>query len=98
MVSGANRQLLRQNSQNPESLNDTIRSHADQNTSTLTQKPLDSVNQMAVAIKKLANKNPQQSLFHPKNTLILNRKNVKDVKFENIADLFRTTLHTAEPN
>ena len=60
MVTGANRQLHRQSSQNPQSLNDTVGSHADQTTSTLTNKPLDPVNQIAQAIEKLANKNSQQ--------------------------------------
>ena len=66
MVTGANRHFHRQSWQNPQSLNDTAGSHADQTTSTLTNKPLDPVNQIALAIEKLANKYPQQSLFHPK--------------------------------
>ena len=69
-----NRQLHRQSSQNPQSLNDTVGSYADQTTSPLTNKPLDPVNQIAQAIEKLANKNSQQSLFHPKNTLTFNGK------------------------
>ena len=60
MVTGANKQLHRQSSQNPQSLNDTVGSHADQTTSTLTNKPLDPVNQIAQAIEKLANGNSQQ--------------------------------------
>ena len=78
MVTGANRQLHRQSSQNPQSFNDTVGSHADETTSTLTNKQLDPVNQIALAIEKLANKNPQQSLFHPKNTLTFNGKNEKN--------------------
>ena len=39
-VTGANRQLHRQSSKNPQSLNDTVGSHADQTTSTLTNKSL----------------------------------------------------------
>ena len=74
MVTGANRLLHRQSSQNPQSLTDTVGSHADQTTSKLTNKPLDPVNQSALAIEKLANKNPQQSLFHPKTTLTFNYK------------------------
>ena len=74
MVTGANRQLHRQTSQKHQSLNDTIGSHADQKTSALTDKPRDPVNQIALAIEKLANKNPQQSLFHSKNTLTINGK------------------------
>ena len=57
MVTGANRQLHRQSSQSPQSLNDTIGSHADQTASSSTNKPLDPGNQIAQAIKKLANKN-----------------------------------------
>ena len=65
MVTGANRQLHRQSSQNT---NDTTGSRADQNSSNLTTKPLYPVNQIALAIERLANKNSPQSLFHPKNT------------------------------
>ena len=97
MVTGANRQLHRQSSQNPQSLNDTVGSHADQTTSTLTNKPLDPVNQIAQPIEKLANKNSQQSLFHPKNTLTFNGKNEKNEKFEYFEDLFHTTLRM-QPN
>ena len=100
MVTGANRQLHRQSSQNPQSLEDTVGSHADQKTSTLTNKPLDPVNQIAQAIEKLAKKNSQQSLFHPKNTLTFNgknEKNEKNEKFEYFEDLFHTTLRM-QPN
>ena len=79
MVTGANRQLHRQSSQNP---NDTIGSHAEQNLSHLTTKPLDPVNQIAIAIERLANKKTQPSLFNPKNTLTSNGKNDKNEKFE----------------
>ena len=58
MVTGANRQLHRQSSQK---LNDTVGSHADHNLSNSTTKPLDPVNQIALAIEKLASKNPSQS-------------------------------------
>ena len=78
MVAGVNRQLHRQSSQNPQSLNDTVGSHAVQTTSTSTNKPLDPVNQIAQAIEKLADKNPQQSLFHPKNTLTFNGKKKRE--------------------
>ena len=74
MVTGANRQLHRQSSQNP---NDTIGSHAEQNLPHLTTKPLDPVNQIAIAIERLAYKNTQPSFFHPKNTLTINGKNEK---------------------
>ena len=71
MGTAANRQLFRQSSQNPS---DTIGSHADQNLPNLTAKPLDPVNQIVLAIEKLANKSSPQSLFHPKNTLTFNGK------------------------
>ena len=71
MVRGANRQLHRQISQNP---NDKIGSHADHKLPNLTTKPLDPVNQIAVAIELLANKNTQPSRFHAKNTLTFNGK------------------------
>ena len=79
MMTGTNRQLHRQSSQNP---NDTIGSHAEQNLSLLTTKPLGPVNQIAIAIERLANKNTQPSLFHQKNTLTFNGKNDKNEKFE----------------
>ena len=97
MVTGANKPLHRQSSQNTQLLNDTLGSHADRNTSTSTIKPLDPVNQIARAIEKLANKNSQQSLFHPKNTLTFNGKNEKNEKFEYFEDLFHTTLKM-QPN
>ena len=87
MVTGANRQLQSQSSQNP---NDTIGSHADQILPNLTAKPLDPVNQIALALVK-------QSLFHPKNTLTFNEKNKKNEKFEYFEDLFYTTLRM-QPN
>ena len=80
MVTGANNPLHRQSSRNTQLLNDTLGSQADRNTSTSTTKPLDSVNQVAQAIGKLANKNSQQSLFHPKNTLTFNGKIKKNEK------------------
>ena len=97
MVTGANRPLHRQSSQNRQPLNDTLGSHADRNTSTSMKKPLDPVNQIAQAIEKLANKNTQQSLFHPKNILTFNGKNEKNEKFEYFEDLFHTTLKM-QPN
>ena len=95
LVTGANRQLHRQSSQNP--LNETIGSHADRKKSTMTETPSDPVNQIAQVIEKLANKTPQQSLFHPKNTLTFNGKNEKNKKFEYFEDLFYTTLRM-QPN
>ena len=97
MVTGANRQLHRQSSQNPQSLNDTTGAHAAQNTTTSSATPLDPVNQIALAIEKLANKNESQTFFHPKNTLTFNGKNEKNEKFEYFEDLFHTTLRM-QPN
>ena len=94
MVTGANRKLHRQSSQK---LNDTIGSHADHSLPNLTTQPFDPVNRIAIAIEKLANKNPSQSLFHPKNTLTFNGKNEKNEKFEYFEDLFHTTLRM-QPN
>ena len=94
MVTGANRTLHRQSSQKS---NDTIGSHADLNLPNLTAQPPDPVNQIAIAIEKLANKNSSQSLFHPKNTLTFNGKNEKNEKFEYFEDLFHTTLRM-QPN
>ena len=74
MVTGANRQLHRQSSQNPQSLNDTIGSHADQTASSLTNKPLDPVNQIALAIEKLANKKPPTIPFSPQKHFNIQRK------------------------
>ena len=50
MVTGANGQTLRQNSQNLQGINDTTGSHADQKTSTLTEQHLNPVNQNALEI------------------------------------------------
>ena len=94
MVTGANRQLHRQSSQK---LNDTLGSRADQNTSTSTTNPFDPVNQIALAIEKLANENTPQSLFHPKNTLTFNGKNEKNEQFEYFEDRFHKTLRM-QPN
>ena len=53
MVTGANRQLCRQISQNAQLLYDTTGSHASQDTSNSTKLQFDPNNQMAIAIKKL---------------------------------------------
>ena len=63
----------------------------------MTTKPLDPVNQIAVAIEKLAKKISSQPLFHPKNTLTFNGKNEKNEKFEYFEILFHTTLRM-QPN
>ena len=97
MVTGANRQLHRQSSQNPQFLNDTVGSHADQTTSTLTNKPLDPVNQIAQAIEKLAKKLPTTTFSPKKHIDIRWKKTEKNEKFEYFENLFHTTLRM-QPN
>ena len=74
MVTGANRQLHRQSSQNP---NDTIGSHVNQNLSNSTTRPLDPVNQIAIAIEKLEKKELVSTTVSRKNnhppTLIISK-------------------------
>ena len=70
MVTGANQQLQTQSSQNPQSLNDATGSHANHSTSNLTAKSLDPVNQIALAIEKLANKKATFSFSSEKHTNI----------------------------
>ena len=97
MVTGANRPLHRQSSQNPQSLNNTTGSQTDQDPTTSTTTTLEPVNQIALAIEKLANQNSQPTLFHPKDTLTFNGKNEKNEKFECYEDLFHTTFRM-QPN
>ena len=54
--------------------------------------PSDPVSQIAQAFEKLAKKNPEPSIFHPKNTLTFFGKLEKNEKFECFEDLFHTTL------
>ena len=86
MVTGATKPLHRQNS------NNTTTTHNEH----LIAEPLniqqDPVNQIAIAIEKLASRNTQPSPFHPKNTLTFNGKLEKNEKFEFFEDLFHTTL------
>ena len=86
MVTGATKPLHRQSSNNTTTTNNEH----------LIAEPLnnqqDSVNQIAMAIEKLASRNPQPSLFHPKNTLTFNGRLEKNEKFEYFEDLFHTTL------
>ena len=86
MVTGATKPLHRQSSNNTKTTNNEH----------LIAEPLnnqqDSVNQIALAIEKLASRNSQPSLFHPKNTLTFNGKLEKNEKFEYFEDLFHTTL------
>ena len=74
MVTGANRQLHRQSSQNT---NDTIGSHVNQNLSNSTTRPLDPVNQIAIAMEKLEKKELVSTTVSRKNnhppTLIISK-------------------------
>ena len=86
MVTGATKPLHRQSS------NNTTTTHNEH----LIAEPLniqqDPVNQIAMAIEKLASRNSQPSHFHPKNTLTFRGKLEKNEKFEYFEDLFHTTL------
>ena len=86
MVTGATKPLHRQSS------NNTTITHNEH----LIAEPLniqqDPVTQIAMAIEKLANRNSQPSLFHPKNTLTFKGKLEMNEKFEYFEDLFHTTL------
>ena len=86
MVTGATKPL------HPQSSNNTTTTHNEH----LIAEPLniqqDPVNQIAKAIEKLASRNSQLSLFHPKNTPTFNGKLEKNEKFEYFEDLFHTTL------
>ena len=70
MVTGANRQLPRQISQNPQYQGDMTGSHGSQNTSTSLEKQLNPNNQISKALKKLGNKNLQPLYFHKKTTTL----------------------------
>ena len=89
MVTGPTKNILRQSSTNSNTTN-TIGPHA----TTLLEHPetSDPVSQIALAIEKLAQKNPEPSPYHPKKTLIFNGKLEKNEKFEYFEDLFHTTL------
>ena len=86
MVTGATKPLHRQHS------NNTTTTHNEH----LIAEPLniqqDPVNQIGMAIEKLATRNTQPSLFHPQNTLTFNGKLEKNEKFEYFEDLLHTTL------
>ena len=79
MVTGANRQLHRRSSQNP---NDTIGSHVDQNLSNSTTRPLDPVNQIAIAMEKLEKKQLVSTTVSRKNnhppTLIISKNSGRE--------------------
>ena len=89
MVTGPTKNILRQSSTNSNTTN-TIGPHA----ATLLEHPetSDPVSQIALPIEKLARKNPEPSLYHPKNTLAFNGKLEKNEKFQYFEDLFHTTL------
>ena len=89
MMTGPTKNILRQSFTNSNTTN-TIGPHA----ATLLEHPetSDLVSQTALAIEKLARKNPEPSLYHPKNTLTFNGKLEKNEKFEYFEDLFHTTL------
>ena len=59
VVTGPNRQLHKQSSQNPQSSNDTTGYHADHDTSNSTAKPLESNKNWRMETHNL-------HLFHPK--------------------------------
>ena len=86
MVTGATKSLHRQSSNNTKT---THNEHLIAEPLNIQQDP---VNQIAMAIEKLASCNSQPSLFHPKNTLTFNGKLEKNEKFEYFEDLFHTTL------
>ena len=87
MVKGATKPLHRQSSNNTTT---THNEHLIAEPLTIQQDP---VNQIAIAIEKLARRNSQPSLFHPKNTLTFpNGKLEKNEKFEYFEDLLHTTL------
>ena len=86
MVTEATKPLHRQSS------NNTTTTHNEH----LIAEPLnthqDPVNQIAMAIEKLASRNMPPSLFHPKSTLTFNGKLEKNDKNEYFEDLLHTTL------
>ena len=86
MLTGATKPLHCQSS------NNTTTTHNEH----LIAEPLniqqDPVNQIAIAIEKLASRNSQPSLFHPKNTLTFNGKLERNEKFEYFEELVHTTL------
>ena len=89
MVTGANKPLHRQSSQNTQLLNDTLGSHADRNTSTSTTEPLDPVNQIAQAIEKLAKKTHNNPSFTLK-THSHSREKTRKMKNSNISRTYFT--------
>ena len=90
MVTEPPKNILRQSSNNSNTTN-TVGPNADH---LFLEHPgsSDPVNQIAQAIEKLARKNPEPSIFHPKNTFTFNGKLEKNEKFEYFEDLFHTTL------
>ena len=89
MVTGAAKPRHRQSSNNTTTTTTTTHNEH------LIAEPLivqqDPVNQIAMTIEKLASRNTQPSLFHPKNILTFDGKLEKNEKFEYFEDLFHTT-------
>ena len=86
MVTGPTKNILRQSSTNSNTTN-IIGPHA----TTLLEHPetSDPVSQIALA-RKLARKNPEPSLYHPKNTLTFNGKLTRKKKSLNTLKIFFT--------
>ena len=90
MVTGPTKNILRQSSTN-SNITDSQGPHADRSFLEHHEQS-DPVRQIAQAIAKLARKNPEPSLFHPKNTLTFKDKLKKIEKFEYFEDCFHNTL------
>ena len=90
MLTGPTKNILRQSSNNSSNTTNTPGPHIGLLLEHL--EPTDPVIQIAQAIEKLARKNTEPSLFHPKNILTFNGKLDKSEKFEYFEDLFHTTL------
>ena len=91
MVTGATKPLHRQSSNNKTT---THNEHLIAEPLTIQQDP---VNQIAMAIEKLASRNSQPSLFHPKNTLTFNGK-LERTKNSNILKNFSTQHSECNPH
>ena len=87
MVTGPTKNILRQSSTNSNTTN-PVGPHAE----TLFEHPQssDPVSQIALAIEKLAHKNQEPSIFHPKYTLTFNGKLEKKTKSSNTLKIFST--------
>ena len=89
MVTGATKPLHRQSS------NNTTTTHSEH----LIAEPLniqqDPVNQIAMAIEKLASRNTQQPLFHPNSLSMANWKRMRN---SNISKIFSTQHSECNPH